>query len=113
MDSSNYNEYRNFISSLSEDNFNDLVLSYIKEYYNTKDAYISNGPYDGGNDLIIAVDGKEIKRNIQITVQSKELPKKIIEDVIKAHDNVAQYVHILASWTSIVVIIFLEKKRMN
>ena len=43
MDSSNYNEYRNFISSLSEDNFNDLVLSYIKEYYNTKDAYISNG----------------------------------------------------------------------
>lgn len=33
MDSSNYNEYRNFISSLSEDNFNDLVLSYIKEYY--------------------------------------------------------------------------------
>ena len=85
MDSSNYNEYRNFISSLSEDNFNDLVLSYIKEYYNTKDAYISNGPYDGGNDLIIAVDGKEIKRNIQITVQSKELPKKIIEDVIKAH----------------------------
>ena len=61
MDSSNYNEYRNFISSLSEDNFNDLVLSYIKEYYNTKDAYISNGPYDGGNDLIIAVDGKEIK----------------------------------------------------
>lgn len=46
MDSSNYNEYRNFISSLSEDNFNDLVLSYIKEYYNTKDAYISNGPYE-------------------------------------------------------------------
>ena len=38
MDSSNYNEYRNFISSLSEDNFNDLVLSYIKEYYNTKYA---------------------------------------------------------------------------
>lgn len=94
MDSSNYNEYRNFISSLSEDNFNDLVLSYIKEYYNTKDAYISNGPYDGGNDLIIAVDGKEIKRNIQITVQSKELPKKIIEDVIKAHDNVAQYAYL-------------------
>ena len=27
-------------------------------------------------------------------MQSKELPKKIIEDVIKAHDNVAQYAYL-------------------
>lgn len=95
MDSSNYIEYRNLISSLSEDNFNDLVSSYIKEYYNTKDAHISNGPYDGGNDLIIAVDGRVIKRNIQVTVQqSKDLPNKIIEDVIKASKNVAQYAYL-------------------
>lgn len=92
MNSSSYKEYRNFISTLSEDNFNELVLGYIKEYYNTKDVHISNGPYDGGNDLIIAIDGKEIKRNIQVTVmQSKDLPNKILEDVIKANKNVLLY----------------------
>lgn len=92
MSGSNYIEYRNFISSLSEENFNELVLNYIKEYYDTKEAYLSNGPYDGGNDLVIIVDGKEFKRNVQITVQqSKDLPSKIMEDVAKANENVTKY----------------------
>ena len=91
MEASTYIEYRNWISDLSEDNFNALILNYIKEYYCTKDAYICNGPYDGGNDLVLNIDGKEIKRNIQITIQKKDIERKVIDDVLKASRNVSKY----------------------
>lgn len=91
MDASTYIEYRNWISELSEDHFNELILNYIKEYYDTKDAYICNGPYDGGNDLVLTIKGKEIKRNIQITIQKKDIEKKVIDDVSKAFQNVSKF----------------------
>lgn len=94
MDSSNYIEYRKIISILSEDDFNELVLSFVKDYYNTKDAYISNGPYDGGNDLVINKNGHDIKLNVQLTIQTDRLSNKILEDVEKASKNVAKYAYV-------------------
>lgn len=84
-------EYKNWIEKLSEENFNELVKNYTKEFYNTKDVYITNGPYDGGIDLVISKDGVEIKRNIQITVQKKGFEIKLFEDVKKSKDNVLKY----------------------
>jgi hypothetical protein len=69
-------EYKNWIERLSEENFNELVLTFAKEYFKTNEVHISNGPYDGGLDLIIAENGVENKRNIQITVQKKGYEKK-------------------------------------
>ncbi|MBA7540638.1 hypothetical protein ES705_32937 [subsurface metagenome] len=84
-------EYKNWIEKLSKENFDELVLNYAKEYYETKDAYISDGPYDGGLDLIVSKDGKTIKRNIQITVLKKGFEKKLIDDIIKSNENVLKY----------------------
>ena len=91
MDTKFINEYRNWIEKLSKQNFDELILNYIKEYYNTKDVYISDGPYDGGIDLTISKDGKEFKRNIQLTVQKKGFEKKLEEDLKKSKENILKY----------------------
>jgi hypothetical protein len=84
-------EYKKWIEKLSKINFDELILNYIKEYYETKDAYISDGPYDGGVDLIYSIDNEEYKRNIQITVQQDNYEKKLEEDLKKSKENVSDY----------------------
>lgn len=79
------------IKLLTESQFNEFVTLYIQCIYETKEAFISNGPYDGGIDLTIYLDGKEIKRNVQITVQRTGLKEKILSDAQKAHNNVGKY----------------------
>lgn len=84
-------EYKNWIDKLSEENFNELVLNFTKEYFKTNEIFISNGPYDGGNDLVISINGEVQKRNIQITIQKKGYERKIMEDVAKSKDNVLKF----------------------
>ena len=79
------------VQSLSEENFNILVKEYAKQYYNTSEVNIINGPYDGGNDLVYYKKSEPVKRNIQITIQQTQLERKIIKDVIKAAENVSNY----------------------
>lgn len=80
-------EYKKWIEDLSEEHFNQLVLNYSKEYFKTKDVFISNGPYDSGLDLIVNKNGNQEKRSIQISIQKKGFEKKIIDDVRKAKEN--------------------------
>ena len=81
-------EYANFINELSEENFNTLVVAFEKEYWNTNDVALTNGPYDGGNDIVVRLkDGTQIMHTIQITVQQDNLKKKIKADLEKAKDN--------------------------
>ncbi len=84
-------EYKNWITKLSKVNFDELILNYLKEYYETKEAYISDGPYDGGVDLIFTKDNQTSKRNIQITVKKKGYEKKLEEDLEKSKKNVLEY----------------------
>lgn len=83
-------EYANFIETLSEDSFNHLVLEYEKEFWGTNDVSLTNGPYDGGNDLVVVVNKEELKNTIQITVQ-KEYASKLQKDLDKALLNAKQY----------------------
>jgi len=80
-------ELKNLINGLSVDNFRNLIKEYAKQKYSTTNVRIIDGPYDGGNDLEIYVNDKEIKRNIQITVQKTQLAQKIKDDVEKAKNN--------------------------
>jgi len=87
----NHEEYENLIKSLGEKNFNFLVKEYAKEYYQTQELHISNGPYDGGLDMVYFKEEKEIKKSIQITVTKTKIEEKLFEDVKKAKDNVIEY----------------------
>lgn len=84
-------ELKNLINTLSISNFRELIQGYCKEKYETKHVRIIDGPYDGGNDLEIIVNEKEIKRNIQITVQKTGYESKLEKDIIKAAENVTAY----------------------
>ena len=83
--------YLKFIEALSETQFKEFVQVLNKCKYNTNEVDITDGCYDGGNDLRILKDSKEIKKNIQITVQKDNLLKKVLYDVDKAAKNVAKY----------------------
>jgi hypothetical protein len=87
-------ELSNLISSLSEEHFKTLIKEYLKEKYKTTQVRIVDGPYDGGNDLEIYIKDKEIKKNVQITVQKNGYEKKIEEDLQKASDNVNKYAYL-------------------
>jgi hypothetical protein len=84
-------EYRNWIEKLSKQNFDELILNYAREYYNTRNVYISDGPYDGGVDLVYSIDNKNLKKNIQITVQKEKYENKLDEDLKKSKENVTEY----------------------
>ena len=84
-------ELSNLVNSLSEQNFKIFIKKFNQKKYKTEEVRITDGPYDGGNDLEIFVDGKDIKRNIQITVQKTGLDLKIKKDVEKAADNVKSH----------------------
>ncbi|WP_433903212.1 hypothetical protein [Sphingobacterium puteale] len=84
-------ELTNLINSLSVDNFRELVKGFLKAKYGTQHIRIIDGPYDGGLDLEIFIGDKEIKRNIQITVQKTGIDAKLEEDLVKAQKNAIEY----------------------
>lgn len=83
-------EYANFIEKLSEDSFNRLVVEFEKEYWGTNDVSLTNGPYDGGNDVVVVINKKQLKNTIQITVQ-KEYNNKLQKDLDKAIVNSSRF----------------------
>ena len=86
-----YEQLKTLINSLKIDNFRILVREINKYKYKTKNVNIVDGPYDGGNDLEIIIDDKDIKKNIQITVQKTGFEKKIFSDLQKAKNNIDKY----------------------
>lgn len=84
-------EIKGLIEKLSESNFNQLVKNYLKEYYESKEVNISNGPYDGGIDAVVYRNGREIKKSIQITVQKTNIKEKLFQDIKKSSENKEKY----------------------
>lgn len=81
-------EYVNFINNLNDEDFNQLVVAFEKEYWHTNDVTLVNGPYDGGNDVVVRrSNGEQIMHTIQITVQQNNIKKKIMDDINKAKKN--------------------------
>lgn len=83
-------EYKNIISTLSENMFRDFVKEYVKAYWKTDEVEITDGPWDGGVDLVFYKNNVPEKRNIQVTVQDK-YETKLMNDVIKSMKNVDMY----------------------
>lgn len=87
-------ELRKLIMTLSEDNFKILISDYVKEKYKANSVRIIDGPYDGGNDIEIFVDDKEIKINTQVTIQDKGYEAKLLSDLNKASLNISRYAYV-------------------
>lgn len=83
-------EIKNLINTLSEENFRQLIKVFAAKRYNGE-VRIIDGPWDGGNDLEIYIDGKDIKKNIQVTVQRVGFELKLKKDLVKSQENVKSY----------------------
>ena len=68
--------YQKIIEIMTESQFRDFVLRYHKEYYAPCKATIVDGPYDGGQDIEIRKQHREIKCQIQVTVQENNIESK-------------------------------------
>lgn len=55
-------EYKNIISSLSETIFREFVREYVKAYWNTDEVEITDGPWDGGVDIVYYKEKKPVKK---------------------------------------------------
>lgn len=78
------------ISSLSQEQFNELVRIFQKIYWERNEIVGVDGSGDGGCDIKIFTDKKEQKKCVQITVQ-KSLDAKIKNSLIKAEKLVKEY----------------------
>lgn len=83
--------YQKIIQLLSEPQFRDFILLYHKEYYSPCEATFVDGPYDGGIDVEVRRQSREEKFQVQVTIQSMGLDKKVMEDVDKAVANFNNY----------------------
>ncbi|HDS3025805.1 TPA: hypothetical protein QIE65_004806, partial [Klebsiella quasipneumoniae subsp. similipneumoniae] len=80
-----------FISSIERYNdFEEVVRRFLQRMFNA-DAYITNGPYDGGKDVVYSVRGREIREVIQVSIIKKGLEDKLEEDLIKTDDLIQKY----------------------
>ena len=83
--------YQKIIQILSEPQFRDFVLIYHKEYYSPCEATFVDGPYDGGIDVEVRRQRREEKFQVQVTIQSTGIEKKVMDDVNKAASNLNKY----------------------
>lgn len=72
------------INDLTQEPFDEAVQVFISERFGYEHVNV-NGPNDGGNDIKIYQNKKEVKRCIQVTVR-KDIERKIEEDLKKVNE---------------------------
>lgn len=77
------------INCLTAEEFDELILVFISERFGYEPVNV-NGPNDGGNDIKIYQNKKEIKRCIQVSVR-KDFETKVKEDLKKVKDLITKY----------------------
>ena len=85
---------RNFlleaIKSLSKEEFDEVVHIFQKEYLHNDEVVFVDGTNDGGCDIKIFENKKEVKKCVQITIQ-KFIDKKLKDDLKKASIMMTKY----------------------
>jgi len=83
--------YSQLIQSLTDNEFDKLVLTYLREVDDIKNVFNSNGPYDSGID-VRPIDVGQIEIQYQITtIKEKNFEAKLYSDLEKAQENVINY----------------------
>ena len=77
------NVYRFVLSFLTQEEFDRAVTIFERDFLKNE-VVLVNGSNDGGCDLKRFKNGKELLQCIQITIQKKDLSKKLTEDLTKA-----------------------------
>ena len=79
------------IKSLSKDDFDELVRVFQLSYLECSEVINVDGSNDGGNDIKVYKNKKEVKKCIQITVQKMGLDGKLKKDFNKIAEKISRY----------------------
>lgn len=85
-----YDFVQTAISSLSKENFDSLVSIFQKEYWKATNVVNVDGSGDGGCDIKVFSNKRELKKCIQVTVQ-KFVDTKIKSDLKKVDEKITKY----------------------
>lgn len=78
------------IKGLSPDEFSELVLTFQTSYLHYNEAIIVDGANDGGCDIKVLQNKREIRKCVQITTQ-KQIELKLKRDLEKVSKMISQY----------------------
>ncbi|SMC30012.1 hypothetical protein SAMN02745857_04356 [Andreprevotia lacus DSM 23236] len=72
-----------FLTSIKiNTDFEEIVRRFVQKIWSV-DAYIVNGPYDDGKDLVFSERGRQKREAVQITIQKSNFENKLKEDLVK------------------------------
>lgn len=78
------------IKGLSPDEFSELVLTFQTSYLHNNEAINVDGANDGGCDIKVFQNKREIKKCVQVTTQ-KQIELKLKRDLEKVSNMISQY----------------------
>lgn len=79
------------IKGLSKENFDELVTLFQRSYWKNTEVVNVDGPNDGGTDIKVFQNKRELKKCIQVTVQKDGLELKLKKDLEKVHKRIIDY----------------------
>lgn len=79
------------IEGMLKDEFDELVRIVQLSYWRYHEAVIIDGTNDGGCDIRVFQNKREIKKCIQITIQKQQIEDKIKKDLKKVSDMISQF----------------------
>lgn len=79
------------IKSLSKENFDELIRIFQSSYWQNTEIVYVDGANDGGVDIKVFKDKKELKKCIQITIQKQGLGMKLNSDLRKVFEKISKY----------------------
>ena len=85
-----YNLIQTTITSMSKDNFDELVSIFQKSYWGN-DMVNVDGSNDGGCDIKIFKNKRELNKCVQVTVQKQGIESKIKNDLKKVYSKINDY----------------------
>ena len=79
------------IKGLTKEEFDELVYIFQKSYLHNSEAILVDGTNDGGCDIKIFQNNREVKKCIQITIQ-KQIENKLKNDLQKVSNIFAYHI---------------------
>lgn len=79
------------IKGMSKEKFDELVLIVQLSYWRYQEAVIIDGTNDGGCDIRVFQNRREIKKCIQVTIQKQQIETKIKNDLKKVSNMISQF----------------------
>lgn len=80
-----------WISDFTETQFDRVVYKYLEEIFKIYDYVNTDGTNDGGNDMRVFVNGEKLRVALQVTIQEKDIQRKIKQDLQKTKKNIEAY----------------------